>query len=111
MPSRVAVINAGGWGTALAVLLGNAGHEVRLWCRRGELASELSSSGENRAYLPGVSIPRAVHVSSSLEDVLTGVDGVLLVPISRAMRSTSQQVAAYIAPNLPVLHATKGFEL
>jgi glycerol-3-phosphate dehydrogenase (NAD(P)+) len=111
MPARVAVINAGGWGTALAVLLGNAGHEVRLWCRRAECASELSSTGENRAYLPGVAIPPGVHVSASLEEVLGGVDAVVLVPISRAMRSTARQVAARIAPNTPVVHATKGLEL
>ena len=43
MSRHLAVINAGGWGTALAVLLGNAGHAVRLWCRRAELAAEIES--------------------------------------------------------------------
>lgn len=111
MPARVAVINAGGWGTALAVLLGNAGHEVRLWCRRAESALELSSTCENRAYLPGVAIPSGVRVSASLAEVLGGVDAVVLVPISRAMRSTSRQVAVCIPTNIPVLHATKGLEV
>ena len=105
------MINAGGWGTALAVRLGNAGHEVRLWCRRAEFASELQLAAENRAYLPGVAIPPPVFVSASLEEVLARVDAVLLVPISRAMRSTARAVAAYVPPNTPVAHAAKGLEM
>ena len=111
MSRHLAVINAGGWGTALAVLLGNAGHAVRLWCRRAELAAEIESYSENRAYLPGVTIPPPVWPSASLEDVLVGADAVILVPISRAARQTARQVAAYVRPGTPVLHASKGLEL
>jgi glycerol-3-phosphate dehydrogenase (NAD(P)+) len=111
MPGHLAVVNAGGWGTALSVLLGNAGHQVRLWCRRAELAEELALDRENRPYLPGVTLPDAVYPTASLEEALEGAAAVLLVPISRATRDTARQVAPYVARDTPVLHATKGLEL
>ena len=111
MPSRVAVINAGGWGTALAVLLGNAGHQVRLWCRRSELAAEIAATEENRTYLPGVTIPPQVWASPSMGEVLSEVEAVVMAPISRAMRGTAREVGRVLAPGVPVMHATKGLEM
>jgi glycerol-3-phosphate dehydrogenase (NAD(P)+) len=111
MPGHLAVINAGGWGTALAVLLGNAGHQVRLWCRRGELAADIEAAGENRTYLPGVAVPPPVLPTDSLEDALVGADAVVLAPISRATRETARRVAAYLRVGTPVVHASKGLEL
>jgi glycerol-3-phosphate dehydrogenase (NAD(P)+) len=110
MPGHLAVINAGGWGTALAVLLGNAGHAVRLWCRRAELAAEIERTSENRAYLPGVSVPPTVWSSDSLSDVVTGAEAVLLAPISRVVRETARSVAPYLRAGTPVVHASKGLE-
>jgi glycerol-3-phosphate dehydrogenase (NAD(P)+) len=110
MPGHLAVINAGGWGTALAVVLGNAGHPVRLWCRRAELAAEIERTSENRAYLPGVSVPPPVWATDSLADVVTDADAVLLVSISRAVRETARAVAPYLRKGMPVAHASKGLE-
>jgi glycerol-3-phosphate dehydrogenase (NAD(P)+) len=110
MSGHLAVVNAGGWGTALAVLLGNAGHEVRLWCRREVLADDIARSRENQVYLAGVRIPASVHPSADLEDVVSGARAVLLAPISRAMRDVARLVAPYLGAGVPVLHASKGLE-
>src|SRR6266700_2388532 len=111
MSGHVAIVNAGGWGTALAVLLGSAGHEVRLWCRRAALAEEIEVLRENRAYLPGVSVPRTVRPTSSIEEVIEGAGAVILVPISRAARDTARLVAPHLGLATPVVHAAKGLEL
>jgi glycerol-3-phosphate dehydrogenase (NAD(P)+) len=111
MPEHLAVINAGGWGTALAVVLGNAGHQVRLWCRRAELASEIEATSENRQYLPGVTVPPPVLPTASLEDAVAGAAAVILVPISRAARETARNVAPFLRAGTPVLHASKGLEV
>ena len=50
----IAVLGAGGWGTALAVHLGRLGHDVRLWARDPVLAADLCSRRANAVYLPGV---------------------------------------------------------
>jgi len=110
MAAHLAVVNAGGWGTALSVLLANAGHEVRLWCRRAELAAEISRCRENRVYLPGISVPPAVETTSSMATAVTGAAAVILAPISRATRDTAGLVKPYVASGTPVLHASKGLE-
>lgn len=111
MAAHLAVVNAGGWGTALAVLLGQAGNAVRLWCRRTALAEEIAQQRENRVYLPGVKLPECVEASGSLEYALDGAEAVLLAPISRATRGTAHDVAPFVRRGTPVLHASKGLEL
>ena len=111
MAGHLAVVNAGGWGTALAVVLGNAGHDVRLWCRRAELADDIARSRENQVYLPGVGVPASVQPSAAIEDVVSGARAVFLVPISRAMREVARLVAPHLGPGVPVVHAAKGLEL
>src|SRR5260370_5406778 len=110
MPAHLAVVNAGGWGTALSVLLANVGNEVRLWCGRAELADEIAQCHENRVYLPGVTVPAAVQTTSSIAEAIVGASAVILVPISRAMRATARLVAPHLAPGTPIMHASKGLE-
>lgn len=111
MSGHVALINAGGWGTALAVLLANSGHAVKLWCRRAALANELTTTRCNSVYLAGVSIPSSVLPTASLDETLHGARAVVLVPISRAIRDVTREMRPYLEPGTPVLHATKGLEL
>jgi glycerol-3-phosphate dehydrogenase (NAD(P)+) len=110
MPGHLAVINAGGWGTALAVLLANAGHDVRLWCRRPSLVEEIEAERENRVYLPGVTVPPSVRPTASMREVVEGATAVLLVPISQAARETARLLAPHLPRETPVLHASKGLE-
>ncbi len=65
---RVAVIGGGGWGTTLAILLHGRGHEARLWVYEGDLAARMRDRRENDTYLPGVTLPEGLRVTSSLPD-------------------------------------------
>jgi glycerol-3-phosphate dehydrogenase (NAD(P)+) len=111
MAGHVAVVNAGGWGTALAVRLGSAGHAVRLWCRRAALADEIALRRENAVYLPSVAIPECVRPTASLEEALVGAEAIIMVPISRAARDIARQARRFVSGGTPVLHASKGLEL
>lgn len=106
----VAVLNAGGWGTALATLLGRAGHDVRLWARRPELVAALNLARENTPYLPGVRLPNTVRSTADLAEAVTGCQAAILVPISMGMRDLARQLAALLPPAAVVVHGTKGFE-
>lgn len=106
----VAVLNAGGWGTALAVLLARNGHTVTLWCRRPELAAQLAAERENRVYLPGVALPPAVEPTADLGAALAGRAAVVVAAISGYVRELARACAPRIAPGAIVLHGTKGFE-
>jgi glycerol-3-phosphate dehydrogenase (NAD(P)+) len=108
--ARVAVLNAGGWGTALAVSLAGRGHDVTLWARRDEQARNILAHRENRAYLPGVLIPETVAVTSELEQALAAPDLVLAVPISRYMPHLAARIATLLPSGTPVIHGTKGLD-
>lgn len=58
MTGRTAILGAGSWGTALAVLLAEQRRRVVLWARRAEQAQLLEQTRTNPTYLPGVRLPR-----------------------------------------------------
>ncbi|WP_309432167.1 NAD(P)-binding protein, partial [Bacillus thuringiensis] len=59
------VVGAGSWGTALAMVLADNGHDVRIWESRPELMDEIKTKHENSRYLPGITLPRTIVAYSS----------------------------------------------
>ncbi len=106
----VAVVNAGGWGTALAVKLANQGYRVRLWARRQEQAAQISAERENRAYLPYVSISPTVQVTSDLATAVRGADVVVVAVITSYLREIGGMLADLLDPDVLLVHGTKGLE-
>ncbi len=110
MSSCITIIGAGSWGTALAVLLGRQGRPVRLWPRRQEQVEALLLEKENSLYLPGVTLPESVETCREPQAALAGSGLVVLAIPAKGMRTTLQQVAAYLSPGQPVLSVAKGLE-
>lgn len=108
-PVRLGVVGAGGWGTALAVLLAKKGFEVVLWARRSEHVSELRTARENKAYLPGVPLPETVQVTGDLHEVAECRRLILAVP-SQALRSLWERLRPLLNGDAAVLNAAKGLE-
>jgi glycerol-3-phosphate dehydrogenase (NAD(P)+) len=108
--STVAVLNAGGWGTALAVLLARNGHDVRLWARRPEQAARLAAERVNEAYLAGVTLPDAVYPTADLAEALDGCAAAVLAPISAGLRDLARRVGPLLPDDAAVVHGTKGLE-
>ncbi len=106
---RISIIGAGSWGTTLAILLAEKRFDVRLWCRREELAREIESKRENRQYLPGIKIPNNVIVDNSLRDVLENTEIIFNVVPSEFVRSTLKNIKPYYNGQI-VVSATKGME-
>lgn len=105
--TKVAIVGAGGWGTALAAHWGNAGFDVTLWARRPELARLLSTHRENPTYLPGVYLPASVAVVHNSPALLQQDIMVLAVP-SKAMRETVRSLA--VGQHTVLISAAKGIE-
>jgi glycerol-3-phosphate dehydrogenase (NAD(P)+) len=109
--SRIAVIGAGAWGTALTVSLARrGGHDLTLWAHSPAHAAELSDSGENHRYLPGFVIPFDVHITSKINDAIAGADVILCVTPSQALRSIMEQIAPMLTSRQVLLSASKGIE-
>lgn len=111
MSKSIAVIGAGSWGTALASVCADNGHEVTLWVRSAETADEINSRHTNEKYLPNALLPESIRACTDVAEVVTGKKHVLLVTPSHAMRSVVKQLAPYLEPDVLLIHATKGLEL
>jgi glycerol-3-phosphate dehydrogenase (NAD(P)+) len=109
-PRRVAVLGAGSWGTALAIHLARIGHEVELWGRDAELTASTAALRLNPVYLPGVPIPDAVHVSSSLGAALRDADIVVSAVPSHGVRLVMRAAAPDVRRDAVIVSATKGLE-
>lgn len=107
----IAVLGAGGWGTALAILLAGKNFPVRLWARREEFAAELACNRENRAYLPGVTIPPSVEISADLERVLSGAEMVVLSVPSQALREVLSRAVPFLSSQAVLVNTAKGLEV
>jgi glycerol-3-phosphate dehydrogenase len=105
---RAAVIGAGSWGTAVAVLLARGGLEVQLGARTNEQVESMHASGENERYLPGVPLPETVDVRHSAEIELAGVDLVCLAIPSKSLPAAVGAIADRIGSRASVLLLTKG---
>src|SRR5438093_2658710 len=100
----IAVINAGGWGTALAVVLARVGYPVTLWARRAEAVERLALERENRAYLPGIQIPSEVDITADLPTAVRGRRVVIVAVISRYMREIARRLAPLVEPKALIVH-------
>jgi glycerol-3-phosphate dehydrogenase (NAD(P)+) len=105
---RAAVIGAGSWGTAVAVLLARGGLEVQLGTRTAEQAAEMSELRENRHYLPEVALPESLHVRRASEIELAGLDLVCLAIPSGSLPQAVGAIADRVSDRSSVLLLTKG---
>ncbi len=105
---RAAVIGAGSWGTAVAVLLARGGLEVQLAARGAAQAAEIEEARENRRYLEGVRLPDSVHVLQASEVELAGLDLVCLAIPSGSLPQAVGAIADRIGARSAMLLLTKG---
>ena len=108
--NKTAVLVAGSWGTALASVLADNGHAVKLWTRRPEHAAEINRTRQNARFLPGAELPATIEATSDMAEALAGARLVIFVPPSSAMREVARLAAPHLEPGTLVAHATKGFE-
>jgi glycerol-3-phosphate dehydrogenase (NAD(P)+) len=107
----ISIIGAGGWGTALAVMIARNGHTVQWWVRRKELAETLTREHLNQQYLPGIAIPDSIVVTNQFSEV-TNADVILFVTPSKALREVANSLAATssVRPTTILISAVKGIE-
>lgn len=109
-PTRLAVLGAGSWGTALAALTARHGHPTVLWGRDAAAAAAIDADHENARYLPGVALPAALRATGDLRAALDGATLVLVAVPSHAFAETLRALAPHRPADAGVAWATKGFE-
>ncbi len=105
---KAVVVGTGGWGTALALVLCDNGHDVTLWSRTPAKAEEMARTREN-PLLKGVPLPEALTITGDL-GCLEGADLVVSAPPSFAVRETGKKIAPYLRPETILVSVSKGIE-
>ena len=108
--AKISVLGAGSWGTALALLLYNNGHEVMLWSALENEVEMLREKREHESKLPGVRLPEDMEITTDLEKSLDGPDVAVLAVPSPFTRSTSKSMAPYVKDDQIIVNVAKGVE-
>ncbi|MDN5347633.1 MAG: glycerol-3-phosphate dehydrogenase [Clostridia bacterium] len=111
MTAKIAVLGAGSWGTALAVLLAKKGFQVVLWSRREEQIRVMRLQRENPEYLPGVILPPNILLTGDPAEATHDASLVVLSVPSHAVREVAGKVKKHLKSEVIVVNAAKGLEL
>jgi len=106
---RVAVLGGGAWGTALALAMLRAGHDVRLYARDAETVAAIGR-GENPRYLPGIAIEPGIAATSDIASALDRADCVLAVTPAQSLRAVLAGARAHVPQGVPLVLCAKGIE-
>lgn len=107
---KVTVIGAGSWGTALSMVLADNGHEVRIFGNNKKQIREINEQHTNKSYLPGIQLSKGIKGYESLEEAMDGVNIVLLVVPTKAIRCVMRNLKSIVKQPITIIHASKGIE-
>ncbi|MDQ1266311.1 MAG: NAD(P)H-dependent glycerol-3-phosphate dehydrogenase [Bacteroidota bacterium] len=105
---NIGIVGAGGWGTALALLLTNIGHHVVLWTHERSLANELRNDRTNSSYLPGVEIPSKIEITTK-ERALDEMDMYFTTVPTQYIRTLFRDYSLNFSDK-PLINGAKGIE-
>lgn len=108
--TKVAVLGAGSWGTALAMLLEGNGHDVTLWSIHEDEALRLAQTREHPSKLPGITLPKGLHITSDLETTVRENEILVLAVPSLHSRSTARKIAPFVRAGQILVNVSKGIE-
>lgn len=107
---KVAVIGAGSWGTAIAFVLAENGHDSLLWTRRSEQSAEINNEHSNSSYLPGITLPENLRAVSDLRLAVMHADTIVIAVPTKAMRDICKDIEKLVEKPKLIVHVSKGIE-
>jgi glycerol-3-phosphate dehydrogenase (NAD(P)+) len=107
---QITVLGAGSWGTALAMVLADNGHVVRLWGHRQEQIEEVNQKHTNEKYLPGIVLPEAIVGYVDLCEALENIKTVVLAVPTKAIREVLRKVRSCLKEPITIVTVSKGIE-
>jgi glycerol-3-phosphate dehydrogenase (NAD(P)+) len=109
--TRVAVVGAGSWGTALSAILANKGHDVCLWAFEPEVAEQITLGSQNVSYLPGIDLPENLRSTADLAAAVQGAEVVVSVSPAQVVGLVMAEAAPHIDDEALIVSASKGIEI
>ncbi|MBE0469855.1 MAG: NAD(P)H-dependent glycerol-3-phosphate dehydrogenase [Methyloprofundus sp.] len=109
MASKISVLGAGSWGTALAIQAARNGNQTILWGHHSEHIQNLARDRQNKRYLAGLSFPDALQVTDDLQLAAQFSDIILISVPSHAFKETLLKIKPFVSKNAKIAWASKGF--
>lgn len=107
---QVAIVGAGAWGTALALVAARAGRRVRMWARDVDAVAEIGERGRNSRFLGDIPLEPGLYATTDPAEALTGADMVILAVPAQVTRVVARDFADLMPPGIAVVSAAKGLE-
>ena len=111
MGRRVAIIGAGSWGSALAIIAGRAGHDVQIWSRNTAVVDSINNDRVNPVYLKYARFASSVRATGDIVEAVKRAELVILAAPSHATRGLLTALAPAMQAEMIVVSATKGIEI
>jgi len=106
----VAIVGAGSWGTAFAIMLAERYGEITLWAHEENVCASIRERRENEAFLPGFKVPAAVRPTNDLAEAVAGKSVIAFAVPSHHMRNIAAKVAPFLSPDACLVSLSKGVE-
>ncbi|MGR0120867.1 NAD(P)H-dependent glycerol-3-phosphate dehydrogenase [Bacillus halotolerans] len=107
---RVTMLGAGSWGTALALVLADNNHDVRMWGHRAELIQQINDLHENKDYLPDVKLPESIRATTKIGEAVSDADFIIVAVPTKAIREVLRQAVPFMTKKAVFVHVSKGIE-
>jgi glycerol-3-phosphate dehydrogenase (NAD(P)+) len=107
---KVAIIGAGSFGTAMAIVAARAGHEVLMWAHDADVVEGISRERRNLVYMPGIELDARINCTNSMAEVTAFSDSIFMVVPSHYYRRVLTDVAEHIEWPVEIVSGTKGIE-
>lgn len=108
--TKVGVLGAGSWGTALAMLLHSNGHQVTLWSINSDEVVRLTTTREHKEKLPGVRLSEDLMITNVIAEAIVGMDVIVLAVPSPYTRSTAHLMQPFVQKGQKIVNVAKGIE-
>jgi len=108
--SRVGIIGAGAWGTALGAVAASVGRDAILWARESEVVSGINSAHENTRFLPGMRLPANLRATGNLAEA-AACDVLLVVVPAQHLAQMLGTLSGFVRPGQMIALCAKGIEL
>jgi glycerol-3-phosphate dehydrogenase (NAD(P)+) len=110
MKNNIVVLGGGSWGTAIAKLLSENGHSTTLWVRKEENACEIDKHKENKKYLPEISLPDTLRVTSDIKASIESATMIVLAIPTQQIRAVLNEFKSFIDQEAVIVNLSKGLE-
>lgn len=109
--TKITVMGSGSWGTAFALVLADAGHDITMWSRRQEVAAQINEQRENTDYLPGLELPAQITATVDAPEALDAAEVVILAVPSQTLRANLVDWGEAVGDTSVLVSLMKGIEV